>query len=101
MSSRGWVIRAVLGAIGWAWLGLGLAQAGPILPTDPATLKSIAGASMTVSLYQLDLGSVLPSAATLTLNSSSRCTTTGTGLYKDVTGCWLPEWDPVNGGKSV
>jgi hypothetical protein len=87
---------AVLGGLGWAWLGLGPAQAGEIPPTSPATLM-LTGGPVTVSFYQLD--STLPSS--VTLKSPSRCTTTGTPYYKDVTDCWLPEWDPTNGGKDV
>jgi hypothetical protein len=90
------MIGGVLGGLGWAWLGLGPAQAGVIPPTDPAT-RMLTGGLVTVSLYQLD--STLPSA--VTLKSPSRCTTTGTSFYKDVTDCWLPEWDPTNPGKSV
>ena len=50
-----------------------------------------------MSLYQLD--STLP--ATVSLQSPSRCTSTGTQFYRDVTDCWLPEWSPANGGKVV
>jgi hypothetical protein len=50
-----------------------------------------------LSLYQLD--NTLPSA--VALKSPSRCTTTGTSFYKDVTDCWLPEWAPASGGKEV
>ena len=97
MNGRRWMIGWVLGGLGWAWLGVSLAQAGVIPPTDPGTLM-LTGGAITVSLYQLD--STLPSA--VTLKSPSRCTTTGTPYYKDVTDCWLPEWDPVSGwGKSV
>ena len=93
-----WVIRVVLAALASAWIGLSPAQAGVIPPTDPATLKLMTDPAVpTVSLYQLD--STLPS--TVTLSSPSRCTTTGTQFYRDVTDCWLPEWDPLNGGKSV
>jgi len=92
-----WMMRAVLGGLAWAWLGLGVAQAGQIPPTGP-DLKLITNPTVTVSLYQLD--SLLPS--TVTLSSPSRCTTTGTSFYKDVTDCWLPEWAPGTGGsKSV
>ena len=97
MNRRRWVIGGVLGGLAWTWLGMDMAQAGTILPTNPTTLMLDVGASVTVSLYQLD--SMLPSA--VTLKSPSRCTTTGTSFYKDVTDCWLPEWDPTNGGKSV
>lgn len=96
MNRRRRMMAAVLGGLGWAWLGLGPAQAGEIPPTDPAT-RMLTGGPVTVSLYQLD--STLPSS--VTLKSPSRCTTTGTSFYKDVTDCWLPEWDPTNGGKSV
>src|SRR5262245_2243123 len=100
MNRRTWVIRGLLGGLGWAWLGLGLTQAGTIPPTDPATLKLSADTSVTVSLYQLDDN--LPSASTLTLNSPSRCTKTGSpGFYTDVTDCWLPEWHAGSGGKEV
>src|SRR3989449_6446212 len=92
-----WMMRAVLSGLTWAWLGVGVAQAGVIPPTDPTTFKLIANPTVTVSLYQLD--SLLPS--TVTLSSPSRCTTTGTSFYKDVTDCWLPEWVPGIGGKSV
>src|SRR5437867_12476367 len=91
-----WMMRAMLSGLAWAWLGAGVAQAGQIPPTGP-DLKLIASPTVTVSLYQLD--SLLPS--TVTLSSPSRCTTTGTSLYKDVTDCWLPEWAPGTGGKSV
>ena len=96
MNWRRWMVRGVLGVAGWAWLGLGLAQAGAVPPTDPTTLKQISS-QVTVSLYQLD--SSLP--ATVSLQSPSRCTTTGTAFYRDVTDCWLPEWSPTGGGKSV
>ena len=96
MSLRTLVIRAVLGGIGWAWLGLGLAQAGVVPPTKP-DLTLDGSAPVTVSLYQLDSG--LP--ATVSLQSPSRCTTTGTAFHRDVTDCWLPEWSPASGGKSV
>lgn len=96
MSSAGWMLRGALVVIGWAWLGLGLAQAGVISPTKP-DLTLDGTAPVTLSLYQLD--STLPS--TVTLNSPSRCTTTGTAFYRDVTDCWLPEWEPVNLGKSL
>src|SRR5262245_50620467 len=103
MNRRKWVIYGLLGGLCWAWLGLGLAHAGVVPPTDPATLKLTVGAIVTVSLYQDDYK--LPPAASVTLQSPSRCTTSGTStpntLYKDVMDCWLPEWDPVNGGKSV
>jgi hypothetical protein len=97
MSWRRWVIGGVLGGTGWAWLGLGPAQAGVVPPTNPATLTLDVTAPVTVSLYQLD--SALP--ATVSLQSPSRCTTTGTAFYRDVTDCWLPEWSPAGGGKSV
>jgi hypothetical protein len=90
------MIGGVLGGLGWGLLGLGLAQAGTIPPTDPTTLM-LTGGAITVSLYQLD--STLPSA--VTLKSPSRCTTTGTPYYRDVTDCWLPEWNPTSGGKEV
>ena len=96
MNRHGWLIRGLLGGLGWAWLGLGTAQAGVIAPINP-DLTLDTGATVTVSLYQLD--STLPAA--VTLQSPSRCITSGTALYKDVTDCWMPEWDPVNGGKSV
>src|SRR2546425_12473644 len=96
MKQRSWTIGGVLGVVGWAALGLGAAQAGVILPTDPTTKLNVAS-SVTVSLYQLD--SDLPSS--VTLQSPSRCTTTGTSFYRDVTDCWLPEWNPTTGGKSV
>jgi hypothetical protein len=96
MSWRRWVVHGVLGVAGWAWLGLGLAQAGAVPPTDPTTLKQISS-QVTVSLYQLD--SSLPT--TLSLQSPSRCTTTGTSFYRDVTDCWLPEWSPAGGGKRL
>jgi hypothetical protein len=96
MKSR-WLIPGLAVAVASAWLGAGAAEAGQISPTDPATLKLIAS-PVTLSLYQLD--STLPS--TLTLSSPSRCTTSGTTLYKDVTDCWLPEWDSTTSlGKSV
>jgi len=98
MNSRKWLSGGVLGGFAWACLGLGLAHAAGIPPTNPATLMLDTGSPVTVSLYQLD--SSLPS--TLSLQSPSRCTTTGTDFYKDVTDCWLPEWSPAPpGGKSV
>ncbi len=97
MSWRKGVIRGVLGGLAWAWLGLSGAQAGVVPPTDPATLKLSSDISITVSLYQLD--SSLP--ATVSLQSPSRCTTTGTPFYRDVTDCWLPEWSPASSGKAV
>jgi len=97
MNKRRWGIRGVLGALGGAFLWAGSAQAGVIPPTVPATLMLSADTSVTVSLYQLD--SALPSL--LTLQSPSRCTSTGTAFFKDVTDCWLPEWNPATGGKSV
>ncbi len=104
MNRHTWVFRAAVGGLAWAWLGLGLAQAGVIPSTDPATLKLRVDATglplpgnPTVSLYQLD--STLP--PTLTSSSPSRCVTTGTAFYRDVTDCWLPGWDPLNLGKSV
>jgi hypothetical protein len=57
----------------------------------------LGGGAVTVSLYQRD--NTLPSA--VALKSPSRCTTTGTTYYKDVTDCWLPEWVPATGGKEV
>jgi hypothetical protein len=96
MNRHGWLIRGLLGGLGWAWLGLGTAQAGVIAPIKPDLTLDTA-ATVTVSLYQLD--SALPAA--VTLQSPSRCITSGTALYKDVTDCWMPEWNPVNGGKSV
>src|SRR2546426_6670449 len=96
MNRRRWAIQGVLGGLGWVWLGLGPAQAGMILPTDPTTKLNVASA-VTVSLYQLD--SQLPSS--VTLQSPSRCTTTGTSFFRDVTDCWLPEWNPTTGGKPV
>ena len=71
MKRRRWATGGVLGAVGWAALDLGAAQAGVILPTDPTTKLNVASA-VTVSLYQLD--SELPSS--VTLQSPSRCTTT-------------------------
>jgi hypothetical protein len=87
----------VFGALAWAWLDLGLAYAAGVPPTNPATLMLNTSSQVTVSLYQLDSG--LPS--TIDLQSPSRCVTTGTSFYKDVTDCWLPEWSPASGGKSV
>jgi hypothetical protein len=98
MMSRGWLIRVTLGGLTWAWLGLGLAQAGAVPPTNPTTLMHDTTSSVTVSLYQLD--STLP--ATVSLQSPSRCTSTGTSFYRDVTDCWMPEWSsPASGGKPV
>ena len=71
-----WMMRAVVSGLAWAWLGVGVAHAGVIPPTDPTTFKLITNPTVTVSLYQLD--SLLPS--TVTLSSPSRCTTTGTSL---------------------
>src|SRR5206468_1798449 len=90
-------IGGVLGAVGWIALGWGGAQAGTIFPTDPNTKMTVVPTPLvTVSLYQLD--SDLPAATTL--QSPSRCITTGTAFYRDVTDCWLPEWKPT-GGKSI
>jgi hypothetical protein len=75
-----------------------MAQAGVVPPIKP-DLTLDTGNPVTVSLYQLD--STLPAAASVTLQSPSRCTTSGTAYYKDVTDCWLPEWNPASGGKSV
>ena len=97
MNGRRSILHGVLAGLGWAWLGLGLAEAAPVAPTDPTTLKLSSDTSVTVSIYQLD--STLPS--TVTLGSPTRCTTTGTQFYRDVTDCWLPEWNPTAGGKSV
>jgi hypothetical protein len=97
MSWRTVVVRGLLGGVAWAWLGLAQAEAGSVPPTNPATLMLDLSSPVTVSLYQLD--SVLP--ATVSLQSPSRCTTTGTQFYRDVTDCWLPEWSPATGGKSV
>jgi hypothetical protein len=91
------MIRGMLSGLGWVFLGVGAAQAGVIPPTVPGTLMLSADTSVTVSLYQLD--NALPS--TLTGQSPSRCTSTGTAFYKDVTDCWLPEWSQATGGKSV
>jgi hypothetical protein len=97
-----WATGGVLGAVGWAALGCGVAQAGMvILPTDPATKLNVSS-SVTVSLYQPD--SALPSSAGL--QAPSRCTTTGTPLFRDVTDCWLPElgkpvWVVINGSAIV
>ncbi len=98
MDRRRWVIRWLLGGLAWAWLGLGVGQAG-VVPPVRADLTLDTSATVTVSLYQLD--STLPAATLLTLKSPSRCTTSGTAFFKDVTDCWLPEWNPVAGGKSV
>src|SRR6266487_2712928 len=97
MKRRRWLTGGVLGGLAWAWLDLGLAHAGAVPPTNPVTLTLDASSPVTVSLYQLD--SALPS--TVSLQSPSRCITTGTSFYKDVTDCWLPEWSPAGGGKSV
>jgi len=97
MKRRRWLTGGVLGGLAWAWLDLGLAHAGAVPPTNPATLTLDLSSPVTVSLYQLDSG--LPS--TVSLQSPSRCTTTGTSFYRDVTDCWLPEWSPASGGKSV
>ena len=102
MNRRTWVVRGMLGGLGWVLLGVCSAQAGVIPPTVAATLMLSTDTSVTVSLYQLD--SDLPS--TLTLQSPSRCTSAGTSplgtsSYKDVTDCWLPEWSPATQGKKV
>lgn len=89
-----WTVRALLSGLAWAWFGTAVAQAGQIPPTDPTTLKLVANPAVTLTLYQLD--STLPSA--VTSSSPSRCATTGTLFYKDVTDCWLPEWVPGNVG---
>jgi hypothetical protein len=92
MNKYKWMLRVVVVGLTSAWLGAGAAEAGVIPPTDPATLKLMTDSTLpTVSLYQLD--STLP--VSVTLSSPSRCTTTGTLFYKDVTDCWLPEWDPT------
>jgi len=90
------VIRGFLGGVAWAGLGLGLAQAGVVPPTK-ADLTLDVTSPITVSLYQKD--SDLP--ATVSLQSPSRCTTTGTLFFRDVTDCWLPEWNPASFGKTV
>jgi hypothetical protein len=97
MNRRRWVIRGVVGGLGWVLLGATSALAAAIPPTVPATLMLSADTSVAVSLYQLD--SALPTA--VTPQSPSRCTSTGTPYYRDVTDCWLPEWNPTDGGKSV
>lgn len=97
MKRRGRLTAGMLGGLAWAWLGLGLGDAAPLPPTNPATLMLDAGSPVTLSLYQLD--SELP--GTVSLQSPSRCTTTGTAFYRDVTDCWLPEWSPSSGGKVV
>ena len=96
MNRRRWVIGVVLGGLAWTWLEMGIAQGGVIPPINPTTRMLDVDTSVTVSLYQLD--SLLPAA--VTPQSPSRCTTAGT-LFKDVTDCWLPEWKPTTGGKSV
>ncbi len=87
MTSRRWLTGGVLAGLTWMWLGLGLAQAGTVNPTDQGTLKLLDTSSVTISLYQLD--STLPT--TVNLQSPSRCITSGTQGYRDVTDCWLPE----------
>jgi hypothetical protein len=96
MSWRAVVVRGLLGGVAWAWLGLGPAQAGVVFPTK-LDLTVDASSPVTVSLYQLD--SSLP--VTVGLQSPSQCTSTGTAFYRDVTDCWLPEWNPASGGKVV
>jgi len=91
---RGTIALAVLGA--WVCVAAGTARAGVVAPIRPDLTVDTA-ATVTVSLYQLD--SAL--AAAVTLQSASRCLSSGTSFYKDVTDCWMPEWDPVNGGKTV
>jgi hypothetical protein len=97
MTSRGWLTGGLLAGLVWMWLGLGLARAGTVAPTDPVTLKLLDSSAITISLYQLD--SALP--ATVSLQSPSRCITSGSPFYRDVTDCWMPEWSPAGGGKSV
>ena len=97
MTSRGWLTGGLLAGLVWMWLGLGLAQAGTVSPTDPQTLKLLDSSAVTISLYQLD--SALP--PTISLQSPSRCITSGSPFYRDVTDCWMPEWSPAGGGKSV
>src|SRR2546422_4719561 len=88
MESYKWMIRAMLAGLAWLALGIGTVQAGEIPSTDPATLLLRGDPGLpSVSLYQLD--SLLPSS--VSLSSPSRCTTTGTLFYRDVTDCWLPE----------
>ena len=94
MKSRRWLTAGTLGGLAWAWLALGLAHAGVVPPTNPVTLTLDLSQSVSLSLYQLD--SALPT--TVSLQSPSRCTTTGTSFYRDVTDCWLPEWSPASGG---
>jgi hypothetical protein len=94
--NRQWRIGAVLMGLAWVCLRAAPAQAAGIPPTDPATLL-LTGGNVTLALYQDDR--LLPAA--VTTSAPSRCTTTGTALYREVTDCWLPEWDPASGGKPV
>src|SRR5262245_21629588 len=87
MTSRGWLTGGLPAGLLWMWLGLGLSEAGPVPPSDPGTLKLLDTSSVTISLYQLD--STLPT--TVNLQSPSRCISSGTQGYRDVTDCWLPE----------
>jgi len=88
MTSRGWLTGAVLGGLALAWFDVGLAHAGAVPPTKlPPDLTLDISSPVTVSLYQRD--SDLPT--TVNLQSPSRCITTGTQNYRDVTDCWLPE----------
>src|SRR5262245_56726728 len=100
MTSRGWFISAVLGGLALAWFDVGLAHAGAVPPTRADLTLDISSA-VTVSLYQKD--SDLPT--TVNLQSPSRCIGSGTStnppIYRDVTDCWMPEWSPTGGGKSV
>src|SRR5262245_13592182 len=73
-------VSGMLGVLGGVFL-VGSVQAGVIPPTVPATRLLSTDTSVTVSLYQLD--STLPQA--VTRQSPSRCTSTGTPYYKDVT----------------
>lgn len=86
------LVRGTLALLVAISLGLGVADAAPISPTDPTTLRLQAGSAVTVSLYQLD--SELP--VLVTPSSPSRCSRVGTPYYRDVTDCYLAEV-----GKSV
>src|SRR5262249_56158100 len=72
---RGTIALAVLGA--WVCVAAGTARAGVVAPIRPDLTVDTA-ATVMVSLYQLD--SAL--AAAVTLQSASRCLSSGTSFYK-------------------
>ncbi len=80
------LVRRILVLVAMLSAGLSGAEAATMSPTDPTTKLLIAG-GVTVSLYQHD--SELP--VLVTPSSSTRCRRLGTGFYRDVTDCYLPE----------